>query len=169
MHFIVSLVHGTEALVFIQQWGWLVGILWLAGVVLWAANRPPDEAVRQARRMEELRQGAMDVIRKFEALSSAYEESLNQASGPQAEARRYQLALAAGRLLKSAIETIPENQQWLYKRILMQVLLDYHQYYDQAPTHFAGSVHPTLAIQIALGMNSPPKKKEPSDEEGTSG
>lgn len=159
--FVTSLFRGTAPLVFFQQWGWLVGVLWLAAVIVWAANRPQDEEVKKARRMEQLRSTVLDVIRKFEGLSRAYENHDARA----AVGGRLILARAVGRLLKHALGTIAEDQRQEYVNVLIKVLIDYEQYYDFdiAPTRFAAEIHPTLAIQIALDMEEPKKAAEPAE------
>jgi len=163
VEFVTSLFRGTAALAFLQQWGWLVGVLWLVTVVVWAANKPQDEEVQKARRMEQLRSTILDAIRKFEALSRAYERDLPQ-TARIAGGGRFILAHAVGNLIRDALKTIPEDQQKDYKIVLLKVLIDYEQYYDFdiTPTRFAAEVHPTLPILIALDMQ--PKKAADSSE-----
>jgi hypothetical protein len=161
---VTSLLHGTGALAFFQQWGWLVGILWLAAVVVWAANKPPDEEVQRVRTMERLGQATVNAVRRFEALSRAYERSISPENTGDAQNRRHELALAVAEVLRTAVQTVPEKQRYEYRSMLMGVLLNHLEFYDGQPTLFSAVLPPTLAIERALAMDAPP----PPKKEGTS-
>ena len=68
---------------FLQHWGWLVGVAWLAGVVFWAATRP-DEGER-VRQLGYLKDAVFDCARRFEALSLAYEQRILEATSEGSE------------------------------------------------------------------------------------
>lgn len=134
----------------VSGFGWIFGCLWFAGVVLWAAARPPESTRHAAQ--ERLNNTIRYSILQFEALCSAYEQSLVQAYAGPVEMRRIKLMFAVADVLNAARNVLPEEKRQEFDRFLYKVIFDYYSFYEGPKSIFADEASPVYALQLALGM-----------------
>lgn len=137
-------------------------------VLIWVSLRQETSSrgasaaeAERVRSMERLRQTTLDAIRKFEALSRAYELAMVEVYGPGVYSARLKLMHSLSEVITSAIATIPAEQRYQYESLLRYMLLDYAQFYDDKKTDFADDLPPIYAITLALGMHKPKPSEDP--------
>lgn len=146
----MSWLSGADAFEFMRQWGWLVGIFWLVAVVLWTANRPPSEELKQARSLSDLRSAGAQAIRGFEALCRSYERTIRPENMEEARTKRHELFHAIAEVLAASLRAMPPKQRAEYVKLLMGIEVDHLAFYHDEPTLFSVSDSPTVAIDKAL-------------------
>lgn len=116
-------------------WLVLVGIVWLAGVVIWAASRPSE--TEHLRAMMRLKQKMNDATIKFERLCVAYEKELadngiGSVSG-NVLSHRTSLMFSMAAILQTALDTLPEGMRRQYVMLLAETRFDFLEYHHHEP------------------------------------
>ncbi|MFY9825663.1 MAG: hypothetical protein WAM82_30090 [Thermoanaerobaculia bacterium] len=133
---------------------WLIagGILWL-GVVVYRASMRPDAAELE-RRMGDLKDSAVQCVRRFEAMALAYEESrVPGADLDKVRQARAKYFMAIAHIIREALATVPKEAREGYRDALSRVVATYETSRESFPvTEFSGDldVGPMAPIRIAL-------------------
>jgi hypothetical protein len=132
---------------FLQKWGWLIGILWLGFVIFRAAIRP--EAAQQERQMNWLRDSIIVCIRRFEALSLAYETT--GADSEQVRKARAEYLLALTSAIREALATVPGERREQYRDMLASLMVNYYGSRESfPPTLFSNVLSPVTPVMTIL-------------------
>ena len=112
---------------FLQTWGWLIGILWLAGVVIWAAMRP--SAVQREHDLGRLRNTLVNAAMKFAALQRSH--MIDRRSEPQSTEAMREFALALCSFAVAAYATLPAESWKEYVDMLAGVESDLAEFHRE--------------------------------------